>query len=197
MPAFPRAEIQEMVDRFDRAMRKAEKTHDWTELGSFYTEDARYGWFLGYDEEVMLVGREAIANNVMGTEMDGFEGWTFEYIRSIIDEEQAEVVSFSPYVTGKFRKDGSPYQISGFTGSWFHYAGNFQWSWQRDFVDVTNLRAGMGEMLNDGVLGDGIRKLREARAADPEAGFKLPGHYRAGKSPIPIWELAPLPKPSA
>jgi hypothetical protein len=186
-----------MVDRFDQAMRDAEKTHDWSALGKFYTEDANYGWFLGPDEEVLLQGRKEIADHVMGSEMEGFEGWTFKYIRSIIDVEKAEVVSWSPYHTGKVRADGTPYEVPGFTGSWFHYAGNFQWSWQRDILDWGNLQATFKELIADGMMSDVFRARMERimmeQTENSEARFEEKGHYHLGKAPISMWDMHPLP----
>ncbi|MEY2925611.1 MAG: hypothetical protein RL367_88 [Pseudomonadota bacterium] len=199
MPLYPREEIQEMVNRFDQAKRDAEKTHDWSALGSFYTEDANYGWFLGPDEEVLFQGRKEIADHAMGSEMVGFEGWTFQYTRSIIDVEKAEVVSWGPYVPGKMHADGTPYAVAGLTGSWLHYGGNFQWSWQRDILDFGNLQATFRELIADGQGSDAFRqrmgRILKEQAENSEARFEAKGHYHLGKAPISMWDMAPLPKP--
>ena len=50
------------------------------------------------------------------------------------------------------RTDGSHYEIAGMGGSWFRYAGDFKWSWQRDFFDIGNATATYIEMINAGTL---------------------------------------------
>ena len=48
-----------------------------------------------------------------------------------------------------------PYEIAGTGGSWFRYAGNFQWCWQRDFFDHMNAGVVFGAMAK-------AQKLRPA-----------------------------------
>jgi hypothetical protein len=71
--------------------------------------------------------------------------------------------------------------VAGIGGSWFRYAGDWQWSWQRDFYDFGNAAARFLEMINAGALSDGMRK-RVERAAAPQ-----PGHHPRGQSPFEIW----------
>jgi hypothetical protein len=197
MPLYPREEIEEMVNRFDQAMRAAEQANDWSALGNFYTEDANYGWFLGPDEEVLFQGRKEITDYAMGSEKVGFEGWTFQFTRSIIDVEKAEVVSWGPYVPGKVSTDGAPYAVAGLTSSWFHYGGNFQWSWQRDIMDYGNLQATFKELLADSNVSDVFRerigRILKQQDENSEARFEQKGHYHLGKAPISMWDMHPLP----
>ena len=79
-----------------------------------------------------------------------------------------------------FEKD----EIAGLGGSWFRYAGNFQWGWQRDFFDVGNATATFIEMINAGVLTPGMQKRLEKGTS----GKRQPGHYRVGQAPVGLWE---------
>ena len=67
------------------------------------------------------------------------------------------------------------YEIAGLGGSWFRYAGDFQWSWQRDFFDVGNATATFIEMINAGVLTAGMQKRLEKVDVGPAPARSLPG----------------------
>ena len=43
MPAFPRSELEEMVQLWITANRDAEAAGDWRPMADLYTEDATYG----------------------------------------------------------------------------------------------------------------------------------------------------------
>ena len=59
--SFPRAEIEETMQRWLDANEKAEATGDWiTHLGPFYTDDAVYRWNVGPNEEFEAKGKKAI-----------------------------------------------------------------------------------------------------------------------------------------
>ena len=45
---------------------------------------------------------------------------------------------------------GEPYEVVGIGGSWFGYAGNHEWAWQRDFFDVGSAAATVMRMVTDG-----------------------------------------------
>ena len=47
MPAFPRDELQEMVDRWVAANNEAGRTGDWSPMADFFTDDAVYSWTTG------------------------------------------------------------------------------------------------------------------------------------------------------
>src|SRR5436309_1580116 len=79
MPAFPRAELDEMVERWLEANRVAEEAGDWKPMADLYTPDATYGWNFGPNEEFMAVGREEIREIALGLEMAGLDGWTYPY----------------------------------------------------------------------------------------------------------------------
>ena len=85
------------------------------------------------------------------------------------------------------KADGTNYEIAGLGGSWFRYAGNFQWSWQRDFFDVGNAGATFMAMIKDGTLLPGMQQRMERAMS----GERLPGHYRLGEAPVGLWEVPP------
>ena len=60
MPAYPCAELEEMVERWLGANRAGEAKKDWRHMADLYTEDATYGWNVGPNDEFMAVGRDEI-----------------------------------------------------------------------------------------------------------------------------------------
>ncbi len=181
---YPYDELQEMVDRWLAANRRAQELGDWTTMAGMYTEDATYGWNLGPKEEFMAVGRDEIRDVALGLEMGGLDGWTYPYQKVLIDERQGEVIGLWKQLANATRADGSTYEVPGIGGSWFRYGGNYQWSWQRDFFDVGNATALFIEMIQDGTLSECMKKRMErATSAAP-----LPGHYRLGASPVDLWD---------
>src|ERR687883_142190 len=58
MPAYPREELEAMVERWLDTNRRCEEARDWRPLADLYTEDATYGWNIGPHEEFMAVGRD-------------------------------------------------------------------------------------------------------------------------------------------
>ena len=92
MPAYPRAELEEMVERWLEANRAGEAKRDWRHMADLYTEDATYGWNVGPKDEFMVVGREQIREIALGLEMAGLEGWTYPYQKVLIDEAQGEIL---------------------------------------------------------------------------------------------------------
>jgi hypothetical protein len=195
MSRWPRAELEEMVARYELANREAEEKRDWRPIGEFYTDDCKYAWCEGQKEDAVLVGREEIARVVMGIEMAGFDEdeWIFPYQRFLIDEELGEVVGFYKYYSGKKRADGSNYEARGIHGSWFHYAGNFKWDWQRDFLDYGNLRELCVEMVGDGAIGEKFKARLEVYDKARADGELVVGHVRADQGPHKLWDLAEPP----
>ncbi len=183
MPAFPRSELDEMVQRWLAANRDCERNGDWRPLAQMYTPDATYGWNMGPNEEFMVSGRDQIRDIALALEMGGLDGWSYPYQKVLVDAGQGEVVGFWKQIAGARRADGSPYQVAGIGGSWFAYGGNWQWSWQRDFFDLGNATALFVEMIKADVLSDGMRRRMERSVS----GERLPGHYQIGKGPTPLW----------
>ncbi|WAL68337.1 nuclear transport factor 2 family protein [Amycolatopsis cynarae] len=183
MPAFPRAELDKMVDRWLKENQRCEEAGDWRPLAEMYTEDATYGWNVGPGQDFMAVGREEIRDIALGQEMAGLAGWEYPYQKFVVDDRAGEAIGFWKQLAGATRPDGTRYEVAGIGGSWFRYGGNWQWSWQRDFFDFGNVSALYLEMIRDNALSEGMReRIRRATS-----GRRLPGYFRRGQSPVPIW----------
>jgi hypothetical protein len=171
MPAFRRDEIEEMMRRWVAANDRAGETGDWGPMAGFYAEDAIYSWNNGPKHEFVARGRDEIRRFVFGTEMAGLEKWTYPYVRVLIDEKIGEVIGIWRQIAPVKRTDGSHYEIAGTGGSWFRYAGGYQWSWQRDFFDHGNAATTFIAMAKDGRLSEEMQR----RMAQ---GSKRPGWVR-------------------
>lgn len=184
MPAYPRAELEEMVERWLDANRKAEAAGDWRPMAELYTPDATYGWSYGPDTEFMAVGRDEIRDIALGVEMAGLDGWTYPYEEILVDDAKGQVVGFWRQIADATRADGSHYEVAGIGGSWFRYGGDHQWSWQRDWFDLGNAAAVFLEMLGDGTLSPGMTE----RMHRP-MGHGAPGQHARGTAPVGLWEV--------
>lgn len=185
MTAYPRAELEEMVERWLQANRDAEAAGDWGPMALMYTEDATYGWNYGSKENFMAVGRDEIRDIALGLEMGGLDGWEYPYQHILIDERKGMVVGFWRQIADAKRPDGGTYEVAGIGGSWFLYGGNFQWSWQRDWFDFGNAASLFMEMMTDGTLSAGMTARME-RSLEPG---QLPGHYQLADTPVGLWEM--------
>ncbi|WP_024794879.1 hypothetical protein [Tomitella biformata] len=183
MTGYDRAELDEMVQNWLDANLKCEAANDWKPLAEMYTADATYGWNYGPTEDFMAIGREEIRDLALGQEMLGLEGWQYPYQEVIIDHVSGTVMGLWKQVADATRPDGSHYEVHGFGGSWFRYAGNGQWSWHRDFFDFGNVSALFIEMMTDKTLSAGMHKRIERAMS----GEKLPGYYPLGKTPVALW----------
>ncbi|MGQ0431652.1 MAG: nuclear transport factor 2 family protein [Microthrixaceae bacterium] len=181
---YPREELEELVERWLQANRDAEEAGDWRPMADLYTEDATYGWNYGPDNEFMCVGREQIREVALGLEMGGLDGWEYPYEEILIDDVKGMVVGFWRQIALATRADGSRYEVAGIGGSWFGYAGGYQWAFQRDWFDYGNAAACFMEMMGDGTLSEGMT-TRMHRAL----GGGQPGHYDIGKAPAPLWPV--------
>jgi hypothetical protein len=174
MPTFPREELEEMMRRWRAANQRAEAAGDWKPMAEFYTEDAEYTWNLGPGEDFIARGRQQIRDWCLGTEMEGLDGWEYPYDHVLIDDKRGEVVAFWRQVAPAKRADGTPYEIRGVGGSWFRYAGNYQWCWQKDFFDFGNAMALFMELIQEGKLSPGMqRRVERAMSGEP-----MPGHVK-------------------
>ena len=182
MTAFPRAELEAMVEKWLAANKTAEATGDWRSMAECYAEDATYGWNYGPEHDFMAVGRDEIRDVAIGLEMGGLGGWTYPYQTVLIDDQKGQVVGFWRQIADATRADGSHYEVAGIGGSWFRYAGNMEWAWQRDWFDYGNAAHVFMEMITDGTLSEGMTE-RMHRAI----GGGQPGHYPLGKAPAPLW----------
>ncbi len=183
MPAFPRDELEEMVERWLDANRGCEAAGDWRPLAEMYTEDATYGWNYGPTDR--LHGRRSRRDPrlALGAEMGGLDGWQYPYEEILIDDRKGFVVGFWRQVADATREDGTPYEVHGIGGSWFRYAGEFRWDWQRDWFDFGNAGAVFMEMMGAGVLSEGMTERMHRSMRGP-----LPGYYPAGAAPVKLWD---------
>jgi len=168
MPAFPREELEEMVRRFVAANDEAGRTGDWDPMARFYTEDAIYSWNNGPKHEFVARGRTPIRDWVFGTEMAGLASWPYPYERVLVDDRQGEVIGIWRQVAPVKDAEGRPLEIAGTGGSWFRYAGDYQWCWQRDFFDHMNAGVLFMELAKAG-------KLSEKMQERMKKGSKMPG----------------------
>jgi hypothetical protein len=152
MSEFSRDEMEEMVRRWIAANDEAGASGDWSEMPNFYTEDAVYSWNNGSNWEFVARGRKQIAEWVFGSEMSGLENWTYPYVRTLIDDRKGELIGIWRQVAPVKDSLGKPYEIRGTGGSWFRYAGDFKWEWQRDFFDHMNAGAVFGAMAKNNQL---------------------------------------------
>ncbi|QUR69036.1 nuclear transport factor 2 family protein [Mycobacterium spongiae] len=188
MAGFPRAELEEVVERWLQANRDAEQSGDWTVLADFYTSDATYGWNIGPKEDVMCVGIDEIRDIALGQEMEGLQGWRYPYQRVVIDDKQGEVVGFWKQIAGQPGEPPSDPELAvyGIGGSWFRYAGGGKWNWQRDFFDFGHVSALYVELLKTNKL-PGFSQGMQKRIERSLGGDKVPGYYPLGQAPVQLW----------
>ena len=171
MTAFPRQELEEMVSRWVAANDDAGRRGDWSEMSRFYTDDAIYTWNNGAAWEFVARGRQEIHDWVFGTEMEGLEHWTYPYVRTLIDDQKGEVLGIWRQIAPVKDPDGNPYEIAGTGGSWFRYAGDYKWCWQRDFFDHGNAAAIFGAMAKN-------QQLTPKMIERMKKGSNMPGWLR-------------------
>jgi hypothetical protein len=185
---FDRAELDEFWQRWLDGNRTAQDAGDWTALAEFYTSDASYGWSYSPTDHFMANGRHEIRDYALGTEMLGFQGWIYPYQSAVIDERSGMVVGFWRQRSAALADPaGRPYEIPGLGCSWFQYAGNQQWAWQRDIFDVMMAGSAVVRILQDGRSTPELdERLRMVAAGD------VPGHYDSVDAlPAPLW---PVPR---
>ena len=168
MPAFPRAELEEMIRRFVATNDECGRTGTGSRWPASTREDAIYTWNNGPNYEFVARGRDEIRRWVMGTEMEGLDKWTYPYVRTLIDDQKGEIIGIWRQMAPIPGDDGKPIEIGGTGGSWFRYAGNWQWSWQRDFFDQSCAGAVFVDLMQKG-------KLSEKMQERMKAGSKMPG----------------------
>lgn len=171
---WPREELEEMVKRWLQANIRAEETGDWQHLAPLYTDDAEYRWTVGPGEEFVAHGKKQIEELAVGEQMAGFEGWTYPYQSLLIDAQKGEAVGFWKQVSPFQRADGTAIEVDGVGGSWFRYAGDYKWCWQRDFFDLLSVFAAFSEIAAQGNLSAPVKK----KLFDKARGRLLPGHQR-------------------
>ena len=174
MAKFPREELEEMTRRFVAASDESGRTGDWSKMSRFYSEDAIYTWNNGAKWEFVARGRQQIHDWVYGTEMAGLEHWVYPYVRTLVDDQKGEVLGVWRQIGPDKDAEGKPYEIAGMGGSWFRYAGGYQWCWQRDFFDHINAGVVFGEMAKAG-------RLKPAMQERMRKGSNMPGWTPRGE----------------
>ena len=150
--SLTRAEIEEFWETWLQVNRDAEKSGDWRVMADWYAEDATYGWMLTPDEHFMAVGREQIRDWAIGIEMDGFDGWHYDYQATVIDEKNAMIIGLWKQRAGIIDDStGKEFEIPGLGGSWFGVArqadGELKFAWQRDWFDFGAMAHTMGRVM--------------------------------------------------
>ena len=190
MAGLTRAEIEEFWTSWLAVNREAERTGDWRVLADSYAEDATYGWMLTPDEHFMAVGRDQIRDWAIGIEMDGFDGWHYDYVATVIDEQNAMVVGFWKQRSGIVDDaTGREFEVPGLGGSWFGVErqtdgpdrGQVRIAWQRDWFDFGAMAHTMGAVVASGKAPDSLLERLKV------FGLGVPGHYRPEDLPSTVW----------
>jgi hypothetical protein len=169
----PRAELEEMMRRWIDANVRASATGDWqSTLGAHYTQDAEYRWDIGPDESFVARGVQQIREVAIGYQMQGFERWSYPYERVVIDDVRGECVGFWRQVSPFKRADGTTIEVPGMGTSWFRYGGDYKWSHQQDFFDLSSVVATLRDLAADGLLPEPLKKKMQMLAR----GQQMPGH---------------------
>jgi hypothetical protein len=184
--SLTRAEIEEFWETWLQVNRDAEKSGDWRVMADWYAEDATYGWMLTPDEHFMAVGREQIRDWAIGIEMDGFDGWHYDYQATVIDEKNAMIIGLWKQRAGIIDDStGQEFEIPGLGGSWFGVArqadGELKFAWQRDWFDFGAMAHTMGRVMKSGKAPDTLKERLQV------FGLDVPGHYRPEDLPSTVW----------
>lgn len=186
MSDLTRDEIQEFWDSWLATNREAERTGDWRTLADHYAEDATYGWMYAPDEHFMAVGRDQIRDWAIGIEMDGLDGWHYDYQAAVIDEQKAMIIGFWKQRSGIIDDaTGSEFEILGIGGSWFgverQAKGEVMIAWQRDWFDMPSTAHTFMEILKANKAPETLLKRMSV------AGHEVPGHYHLKDIPSSVW----------
>jgi hypothetical protein len=188
--ALTRAEIEEFWETWLAVNREAERIGDWRIMAEWYAEDATYGWMYSVDEHFMAVGRDQIRDYAIGIEMDGLDGWHYDYQCTMIDEVKGMVLGFWKQRSGIVNDEtGREYEILGIGGSWFGVErqvggaddGQLKFAWQRDWFDMPSTAHTFVEIIKAGKAPDTLLKRMSV------SGLDVPGHYRHQDIPSPVW----------
>ena len=184
-----RREIEEFWDSWLAVNREAERSGDWRIMADWYAEDATYGWMYSPDEHFMATSREEIRDWAIGIEMDGLDGWHYDYVCTMIDDQKQMILGFWKQRSGILDDDGNEYEILGLGGSWFGVerqtsgpdAGQIKIAWQRDFFDMPSTAHTFMEILSANKAPDTLLKRMSV------GGHDVPGHYHYKDLPSTVW----------
>jgi hypothetical protein len=188
--SLTRDEIEEFWGSWLEGNRRAEEANDWRALAEWYAEDASYGWMYSVDEHFMAVGRDQIRDWAIGIEMDGLDGWHYDYQATVIDERNGMVVGFWKQRSGIVDDaTGEEYEILGIGGSWFGVErqtsgadeGQLKFAWQRDWFDLPSTAHTFLSIVGAGKAPETLLKRMSV------TGHDVPGHYHLEDLPAPVW----------
>ena len=189
-PSLTRAEIEEFWETWLEVNREAERTGDWRVMAEWYAEDASYGWMYSPDEHFMAVGRDQIRDWAIGIEMDGLDGWHYDYVCTVVDDQKSMVVGFWKQRSGIVDDStGEEFEILGIGGSWFGLErqvggaddGQVKIAWQRDWFDMPSTAHTFMAIVEAGKAPETL--LRRMKVG----GLSVPGHYRHRDLPSTVW----------
>lgn len=183
---FTRAQIKGFWDEWLEVNREAERTGDWGILANCYLDDATYGWMFTPDELFMAMGRDEIRRWALGTEMEGLDGWHYDYVATVIDEDNAMIVGFWKQRSGLVDDQGQEYEIRGIGGSWFGVArdktdGKIRFAWQRDWFDLGSTAQTFIEIAKSGKAPKAFLDRIGLNGMD------MPGHCRYADLRSTLW----------
>ncbi len=189
MSDLTRAEIEDFWESWLEVNREAERSGDWRPMAECYAEDATYGWMYSPDEHFMAVGRDQIRDWAIGIEMDGFDGWHYDYQCAMVDDQKSMVLGFWKQRSGILDDAGQEYEVLGIGGSWFGLArqsggaddGLVKIAWQRDWFDMPSTAHTFLEILKAGKASETLLERMSV------TGLDVPGHYRHADLPSPVW----------
>ena len=190
MTDLTRDELEEFWESWLRVNREGEAKGDWRVLAEWYAEDATYGWMYSPDEHFMAVGRDQIRDWAIGIEMDGLDGWHYDYMASVIDEKNAMVVGFWKQRSGILDDaTGKEFEILGIGGSWMGVErqtsgpdeGLLKFAWQRDWFDMPSTAHTFLRIIESGKAPESLLKRMSV------TGLGVPGHYRHEDLPSTVW----------
>jgi hypothetical protein len=180
-----REQIDELWQRWLSANRDAERSGDWGLLADFYAEDASYGWMYTPDEHFMAMGREEIRRYALGTEMQGLDGWHYDYVCTVVDDRADMVVGFWRQRAGIVDdRTGEEFEIRGIGGSWFGVQegpDGAEFAWQRDWFDLGSTATTFLAIAGSGKAPQGLLDRMSVN------GKEQPGHYTYDELPSTLW----------
>lgn len=185
-----RAEIEEFWAGWLQINRDVEASGDWRPMADWFAEDATYGWMLTPDEHFMAVGRDQIRDWAIGIEMDGFDGWHYDYMCTVVDEQKSMVIGLWKQRSGIIDDEtGKEFEITGLGGSWFGLkrvtegadAGEIKIDWQRDWFDFGSMAHTMMAIVKSGKAPQSLRERMKV------FGHDVPGHYHLEDLPSTVW----------
>ena len=190
MTDLTRAEIEEFWDSWLDVNREAERIGDWRIMADHYAVDATYGWMYSPNEQFMAVGRDQIRDYAIGIEMDGLDGWHYDYQATVIDEKNQMIVGFWKQRSGIVDDaTGEEFEILGIGGSWFGVerqtagddAGQLKVAWQRDWFDMPSTAHTFLQIIEAGKAPETLLKRMSV------TGHGVPGHYHHKDLPSTVW----------